>query len=193
MTFVIYQKINLSSQLTKYFCDKNRFFKIILMILALSFLNSCGFQVIYKNNPDKTELNYEERLASIKILAKRKRIDQKLESNLKEALNPNKIQVDKKYLLDVMLTKSIAGTIINPTGSSGRNKVTLTANYKLIRILDDELISTGNATVKDDFNVDNKRFANYVAQEEIELNLTQLIAQNIRNSLINDLIMESKN
>ena len=165
-------------------------FKIISTTLILFCVSNCGFQPIYQKPPEESRINYEDRLAAIKISTKRKRIDQKLRDNLGKVLNPNKIRIEKKYLLSIDLDKSTIGTFINPTGSVGRNKVTLTVNYKLIRIADNETISTGSISAKDDFNVEEKRFANYITEEEMELNLTQLIAQNIRNSLINDLILE---
>lgn len=168
-----------------------KFVKIILSVLFLISLSNCGFQpVYYQKTYDEPQINYEEKLAAIQISTKRQRIDQKLRDNLGKILNPNQLQADKKYLLDIELKKSIIGTLINPSGSVGRNKVTLIVNYKLIRISDDKLISTGTASAKDDFNVEEKRFANYITEEEMELNLTQLIAQNIRNNLINDLALE---
>jgi len=168
------------------------FVKIICTILLLNCLSNCGFQAIYKEHPSDSEINYDDRLATIDISKKRKRIDQKLRDNLETVLNPNNIQTEKKYLLNIDLDKTIAGTLINPTGSVGRNKITLTGNYTLTRISDNKIISTGTATAKDDFNVESKRFANYITEEEMELNLTKLIAENIRNSLINDLILEVK-
>lgn len=164
----------------------------VFIIIAFTFLNNCGFQAIYKTDVgDGT--NYENRLAAVQISGERKRIYQKLNNNLEEILNPNKIQVEKEYILDIKITKHISTTFISATGSSGRNKLTLEADYVLKRILDDEIIATGNATAKDDFDVGSKRFANYIVEEEMELNLTELIAQNIRDSLINDLFKSQYN
>lgn len=171
---------------------KIRLLKVILTILILNLATNCGFTPIYKNSSLENGINYEEKLAAIKFQTKRKRINQKLRINLEKNLNPKKIITDKKYLLEIDLEKSIHGTIINRTGSSGRNKVILTANYQLTRISDGEIISKGFTRANDDFDVEDKRFANYTLQEQIELNLTDLIAQNIRNSLINDLLNESK-
>lgn len=159
-------------------------FRVIFIIL---FLSACGFQPIYKTDISGNETRYESKLAAVEFSGKRKRIYQKLEENLKKVLNPNKINVKKEYILNIETSKRISTAFINPTGSSGRNMVTLRANYTLTRISDDEVIATGDTLAKDHYDIEDRRFANYIAEENIELNLTNLIAQNIRDSLINDL------
>ncbi len=164
-----------------------RLVKFILIILIASTTFNCGLQPIYNKNTKKDGTSYEYKLAAVQIVKHRKRIYQKLNNNLEEVLNPNKIEIKKEYLLNIILKEHTSTTFISPTGSSGRNKVILQARYTLKRISDDEIIAKGNTAAKDDFDVEDKRFANYIAEEEIKLNLTRLIAQNIRDSLINDL------
>jgi LPS-assembly lipoprotein len=160
--------------------------KLLFITLSLNLLVGCGFQPIYKTNV-KNGTNYENELAAIQIKGVQKRIHQKLKNNLEDTLNPNNIKVRKKYILSIKIQKSISATLINPTGSSGRNKVTLTATYDLKTIDSKEIIASGNAIAKDDYNIASKKFANYITQEEMELNITKLIALNIRDLLINDL------
>jgi len=161
--------------------------KQLLAASILLFIAACGFQPIYKTRIDNNEINYEKKLAAIEVRGDKKRIYQKLQNNLIAILNPNKIDVPKEYVLTIKIKKNISITFINPTGSAGRNKVTLEASYELRKINDDEVIASGHASAKDDFDIESRRFANYITEEEIELNLTQLIAQNIRDLLINDL------
>lgn len=168
-------------------------FQLTLLLLLTLSQFGCGFQPIYKTNVKTNEVNFEKKLASIKISGDRKRLFQKLQNNLEEILNPNKIDVPKEYLLVIKLSKQTSVTFINPTGSAGRNKVTLNVTYELKTIEDDDIVARGSTSAKDDFNVENKRFANYITEEEIELNLTRLIAQNLRDSLINDLFNKNKN
>jgi len=165
---------------------------IIKILTLLALISGCGFQPIYKTNLQDDNIKYENKLAAVSISVKRKRLHQKLKHNLTKVLNPNEISVEKEYVINIDIRKTISSTLIRPTGSSGRNKVTLIADYSLRRISDNEIIANGQTTAKDDFDVEEKRFANYIAQEEIALNLTRLIAQNIRDSLINDLFNEEK-
>jgi hypothetical protein len=107
-------------------------------------------------------------------------------------LNPDGIQIDPKYLLSVTLVKSLTSTFTTSIGSSGRNKVILTANYNLKDLQTGDIIDIGVAMAQDDFDVEVKRFANYTTQDTIEMNLTKIIAQNIRNSLIRGLSQKDK-
>jgi hypothetical protein len=49
-------------------------------------------------------------------------------------------------------------------------------------------ITSGAVEISDNYDVSQNRFGTYTAQNYVENNLTKLIAQNIRNSLVNDLV-----
>ncbi|MES2676949.1 MAG: hypothetical protein V4612_01370 [Pseudomonadota bacterium] len=163
----------------------------IYLLIGLLLFSSCGFHVIYKSDnkiSDKSQA-YNEELASIQIEVSRKKINQDLKNNLEKVLNPDDIKVDPKYSIIITLDKTLVSTFTTSTGSSGRNKVILTANYRLKDLNSGEVIATGTTTAKDNFDVENdKRFANYIAEDSISSNLTLIIAQNIRNLLINDIV-----
>lgn len=164
-----------------------------LLIITVLTLSSCGFRAIYNDNKiSEDSKSYNQELASIQVQTVRKKINQDLKNNLEDILNPDGIEIQKKYVIDVDLTKRIASTFTTTTGSSGRNKVTLTANYRLKDLESGELIATGSTFAKDDFNVGLGRFANYTTEEEITSNLTIILAQNIRNLLINDIVNSYK-
>jgi len=179
--------------------------KNILSLIFLSFcLVSCNLRPIYQTNKHLAEQNYAEKnyaeknydyqqdLATITIKIDRKKLNQDLKHNLEKSFNPNDIKVDAKYLLTVTLSKSLTSTFISYDGSSGRNKVILTANYQLQDLNSDKIIATGITSANDDFNVGSKKFANYTAEDAIATNLTLIIADNIRNLLINDIINNHK-
>lgn len=167
---------------------------IVGLILLSFYLWSCGLQPIYQTSQKLTNKDYDYRqdLATISVKVDRKKLNQDLKNHLEKVLNPNEIKVDAKYLLTVTLQKSITSTFTNYTGSSGRNKVILTANYRLQDLNNNQIISTGTTNVSNDFNVESKKFANYTAEDSIATNLTVIIAKNIRDLLINDIINNHK-
>ena len=168
--------------------------KLLVLFVAFILLSSCGFHAIYAtdNKISKNSGEYRQELASIKIEIARNKLNQDLENNLEKTLNPDEIKSDAKYSLSISLNKSLSSTFTTSTGSSGRNKVILTAVYKLKDLNTGEVIAGGTTDAKDDFDVEDKRFANYIAEESIASNLTLIIAQNIRNLLINDIVNNYK-
>jgi len=177
---------------------KNKMRAKIYFLIILSLFSSCGFHAIYRSDnkiSDKSQ-GYNEELASINVEVTRKKLNQDLKNNLEQVLNPDGIKVDAKYSINISLDRNTVSTFTTYTGSSGRNKVILTANYQLKDLKSGEVIATGTATAKDDFNVENNvknnRFANYIAEDNIASNLTLIIAQNIRNLLINDIVNNYK-
>ena len=161
--------------------------KFLFLISILSFLNSCGFKPIYYSEQSKKEsVDYHNELILVKIKKYRTDTDYELHKNLTKILNPYSLVTKKKYLLDIKLTNKILSTFTTSAGSSGRNKVILIANYKLTDIVSGELIGYGTSDENSDFDVSQKRFANYTTEEQTKLNLTKLIARDIRNMIIND-------
>lgn len=161
-----------------------KFFQIIFLTF---FLTSCGFTVIYKEN-DLSNYSYEQELAGIRIQKDRGRATQELRDALKDVLNPDMLKVEPKYILIVNMTRSISGTFITVTGASGRNKVTISINYTLLLAKTGKVIAAGSTYVNDNYDVQSNRYGTYVAEDYVASNLTKVVAQNIRNLLVNDII-----
>ena len=164
-------------------------FKKTLILLILLSLFNCGFQVIYKEDGEQKSqhFSYEQELAAIRIKKDRTKLEQDLKNNLYDLLNPESIKTEPKYFLILKTDKSTTSTFTNSTGSSGRNKIYINVGYELIDLATAEIIGFGNTSVNDNYDVALNRFGTYTADEYTRLNLTKVAAQNIRNSLVNDL------
>ncbi|MBU6339223.1 MAG: hypothetical protein KGQ36_04530 [Rickettsiales bacterium] len=162
----------------------------ILIILIITNTFSCGFQAAYKeiNNSESQNFSYENELAAIRIKKDRTKLDQDLKNNIYDLLNPDNIAAEPKYFLILKAKKIISSTFTTATGSSGRNKIYLDVSYELKDLTTAETISTGQTIVNDNYDVTSNRFGTYSADEYVQLNITKVAAQNIRNSLINDLV-----
>lgn len=162
--------------------------KIILILLFQ--LSACGFQVIYKD--EKGNLSQAHELAAIRIKKDRNRVSQEFKNNLYDILNPDDIKVEPKYFLILNIKKTVSATFITLTGASGRNKVTISADYELQNLENAAVISRGKTTVNDSYDVTANRYGTYVSEDSVQNNLTEVAAQNIRNSLVNDFIEARK-
>lgn len=169
-----------------------KFLKNFLIFVIILNIFSCGFQVIYRDKEEGSDSSYEEELASIRIKKDRTRLDQELKNNLYDTLNPDLIKAEPKYFLTLTTAKTVSGTFITLTGASGRNKVTLSVTYKLQNIETGEEVSHGTTSVNDNYDVTSNRYGTYTAENYVLSNLTKIAAQNLRNSLVNDLIEAKK-
>lgn len=165
-------------------------FLITLSLIFLITLNSCSFQVIYKDEFDDNSIAHQ--LASIKIRKDRNQLSQNLKNNVYDVLNPDFIKADVKYFLEMNLESTVALTFTNASGGSGRNKVTLKVNYVLKNIKNAQKISEGKTEVYDSYDVSTNRYATLTAEDYVKENLTKVIAQNIRNSIVNDIAEEMR-
>lgn len=163
--------------------------KYFIFLTLLSF-NNCGFQVVYKAN--NIEIPYQQELAAIVIKKDRTKTNQELKNYLYDWLNPEYLKVEPKYFLTLSSQPTYSSTFTTATGSSGRNAVILSVSYVLQDIKTGETISTGSVSTNDNYDVTTRRYGTIVADEYTKSNLTKVAAQNIRNSLINDLIQAKK-
>ncbi len=159
-----------------------------LKIILLLSLCSCGFQVIYRERGSESEVFYVEELAAIRIKKDRTKLSQKLKNNLYDILNPDHVKAEAKYFLILSVKEAISSTFTTSSGASGRNKVILDVAYEFKNLATGATISTGTTSVNDSYDVTANRYGTYTADEYIRSNITVIVAQNIRNSLVNDLI-----
>lgn len=167
--------------------------KKLLILTLLANLCGCGFQVIYRERDKNTEISYVDELAAIKIKKNRDRLGQEIKNHLYDLLNPDYVKTEPKYFLILTTKEQTSPTFITSTGSSGRNKITLNVSYELKDLESAKTIASGSTSVYDNYDVSSNRFGTYTAQNYVLSNLTTVAAQNIRNSLVNDLIEIKRN
>ena len=160
--------------------------KLTVFLTLFFFINSCGLQVVYKDQNLSSSLSHE--LATIAIQKDRTQISQQLRKNLYDILNPDYIKTDSKFLLILDLKQSVNPTFITTTGASGRNRVSLSVNYKLKDIATAREVAKGSSEVSDNYDVSLNRYATNISEDYVKNNLTKLLAQNIRDMIINDLV-----
>ena len=165
--------------------------KFLITLSLLTFF-SCGFQVVYKEHDSAADFNYEQELAAIRVQKTRTKLDQDLKNSLYDLLNPDYLNVEPKYFLNITLKKTTTSTFISSTGASGRNRIFLDVKYELRDLKNAEIIARGSTIMNDNYDVTSNRFATYSADEYVATNLTKSIAKNLRNSLVNDLVEMKK-
>jgi hypothetical protein len=167
----------------------NKFIKYFL-IFSILILSSCGFQIIYKDQTTQDSIAHQ--LASIRIKKNRNQLDVMLKSNLYDIFNPDNIKAEPRYFLEFTTKKNLNLIVTTPSGATGRNKVNLTVNYVLRNLENGLEISSGTDSVYDSYDITENRYGTFTAEEFVIKNLTKVISQNIRNSLINDIINASQ-
>lgn len=153
-------------------------------------LESCGFQVIYKEDLSSSSITQD--LAAIRIQKNRTKLDQQIKNNIYDAINPDAISVEPKYFLILTTSKTISSAITTSTGASGRNKIILRIDYQLKDLKTLEVLSSGFVIANDNYDVTINRYGTYSADEYVSSNLTTVVAQKIRNALVSDLLSAQK-
>ena len=161
-----------------------------LCLILLASLCSCGFQIIYRD--EANNFSYAEDLASIRIKKDRYHLSLEMKNNLYDLLNPDYIKSEPKYFLILRTSKSVSGALITQTGASGRNRVNVEVLYELKNLENGAIISRGVTSANDSYDVSTNRYGTYVADDTVQLNLTKIVAQNVRNALVNDFIEVKK-
>jgi len=169
---------------------KNLKFTTLKIVFFLFLFTSCGFEVIYKDHTLSNSLAYQ--LASIKIEKKRTQLNFELQNSLYSLLNPDKLNIEPKYLLILKTTTNTSSTYITSTGASGRNRITITTSYTLKNLQNNQVLSSGEATASDNYDISSNRFGTTVAEDYIKNNVLKIVSTNLRNSLVNDFVQFAK-
>jgi len=169
---------------------KNFKFTTLKIVFFLFLFTSCGFEVIYKDHTLSNSLAYK--LASIKIEKKRTQLDFELQNSLYSLLNPDKLNIEPKYLLILKTITNTSSTYITSTGASGRNRITITTSYTLKNLQNNQVLSSGEATASDNYDISSNRFGTTVAEDYLKNNILKIISTNLRNSLVNDFVQFAK-
>ena len=165
-------------------------FTMLKIIFLLLLLNSCGFEVIYKDHNLPNSLAYQ--LASIKIEKKRTQLDFELQNSLYSLLNPDKLDIAPKYLLILKTDTYTSSTYITNTGASGRNRITINTSYTLKNLANNQVLSLGETTASDNYDVSINRFGTTVVEDYVKNNVLKIISTNLRNALVNDFVQFGK-
>lgn len=164
--------------------------KLIITAILPIFLFSCGFQVIYREK--ESGISYEKELSAMKIQKSPGRLSQELRNNLYDLLNPDSLETDPKYYIVLKEEESIGSTFLTSTGASGRNKITINVQYTLFDLKTGKKIANGVTTANDNYDVQTNRYGTYTAEQYTKSNLTKVLAQNLRNLLVNNIIEMKK-
>lgn len=167
-------------------------FLICSAAILLLLLTSCGFQVIYKDQEKPNSFAAE--LAAIRIKKERSKLDQQLKNNLYDVLNPDYLKIEPRYFLETKISSPLASSsYITSTGAAGRKRVLVNVSYILRNVQTMQIISQGSTEANDNYDVSSNRYGTEIAEDYIKTNLTKIIAQNVRNAIVNDLIETKRN
>lgn len=137
--------------------------KLFIFFLLLS-VSACGFQPLYgKGGSTQNTL-----LAGVKIDPIPNRIGQEFRITLEGDLNPGgTVPANPSYRLHATLGISEGAVNVARDGTISRYNVNMESAYKLYRVSDNSLVTSGALRHVSSYNnITNQYFSTYVAQED---------------------------
>lgn len=153
------------------------------MLSFCFFAGSCGFKPVHA----KTENNYQNQLvtelSSVQIADISGREGQLLKYKLADLLNPDSATSYPKYKLEISLSSSTENLGIQENLRVTRYNVSLTADYKLIALENNQIIDQGKTKVKSSYNRTSSEFSTFVADEDSSEKAAEELAQILKQHL----------
>src|SRR5690606_12951868 len=100
--------------------------------------------------------------------------------------------LQKKYILDVALDKTLVGFGAQQNTINTRNLATLSANYRLSDINTGKEITSGTQKIMDSFEISVSPYSTYVSDEETSIKLAKNLAHELILRLEGDIIKIEK-
>lgn len=149
----------------------------IALVLICLLINGCGFQPMYstENNnslPIKTgTVSFEKKFPKVALGFKKA---------LEDALNPDGSTHPESYIIDVTLTKSMLSFGTQSNAVNTRQRIDLTANYKLRDIKTAKIITEDRVVAMGSFEITQSAYSNVVSEEETLNILARNLASEIK-------------
>lgn len=151
----------------------------LFAICVCLLLTACGFQPVYgtssacsANSPissgikiaatdgkTTTAIAGDERLSTS--------VSRQFTENFEDLLNPATGDKPKIYRLEVVISQSTAAVGISRDGVASRYNLTISSNYRLIRLIDNKLMDAGSVSnVTSYSNPSNQYFSTYTSEKD---------------------------
>lgn len=150
---------------------------IVCMGLAVS---GCQVRPLYSETPTASGQTLSAELAAIELEPARNRVEQEVRNHLVFAFHGGNPAIPA-YRLEMLLSNGTANLDIESgTGLAKTTRVTLNATYKLIRLSDKQIVTTGSSFFTASYAKSIQRFANDRAQRDAENRAAKLVADDIQ-------------
>ena len=148
-----------------------------LLLLGLTALSACGFKPLYQNTENK---NIVSETAAVQISPVPDYIGRVFVQTLKNNLNPNNKEEDKKYQLDCSLSEKINNDqgILNDNTAT-RATMTISANCHLKQKSDGRSVFSKTVCAKSSYNILILPYSTVTSEEKTRQNLTKQVAQDM--------------
>ena len=165
-------------------------FKPAAAIAACFLLAGCGFQPLYGQGGRSDPLAAQ--LASIKVMQITEHYGQVMTNDLHDGLNPNALRITPVYQLDVALTDHNYQFATRADGTPSRSALSITANWILRRIGDNQIVAHGVIKSSAGYDVLDNDYANVVSGTNGELRAVRDLSDQIQTSIATYLQTQQK-
>lgn len=161
------------------------------MVFALFFLMAgCGFSPLYLTKGEKTTTL----TAAVSVLPIENYDGYLLQNYLSDALNPDKVTIPKIYDLSVSLQAPfISEQNIQDDNFSSRDRMTLTAGYRLINNQTKKVLIDTTTSATGAYNIAVQPYATWMAQKRVKENLIKMLAERISIHVVSFIKKEANN
>jgi hypothetical protein len=154
-----------------------------ILLLVPLLLMGCGFKPVYSN---KAEHNGTSKvLAGVSVETIPGRMGQLFKENLEDRLNPGGAMPAKpEYRLVTTLTSVTQPIGVSRDGTVSRYNVYLDSDYKLFRIADNTMITTGRLRHVSSYNnITNVYFSTYISEQDANKHGVEELSELYRHRL----------
>lgn len=156
-------------------------FRQYTLLLLFGLLTACGFQPLYGNHTQNTDVT--AKLAATYVLPIDGRVGQITRNELLDRISPKGIPNRALYRLQVKLTTRKQGLAIDSDDSTNRFNLTLTARYTLLSADGHTVVHKGSTQSIASYNIIASDFANLSAEKNAEKRSALVIAEKIHRQI----------
>lgn len=151
---------------------------LLAMAALLPLLGGCGFQPLYGTTSSGVGLG--SAMASVDIDTIPGRVGQVVRNELIFATTGGDEALGKEYRLEIAMRESITSLLVKSNGDTAGSLYGLDADFKLIRVSDNAVLTSGKASSRAAFQRVKSIYANVRARRDAEDRAARMLATSIR-------------
>ncbi|HWA45718.1 MAG TPA: LPS assembly lipoprotein LptE [Hypericibacter adhaerens] len=148
------------------------------MALGLAMaLAGCGFHPLYGDHGAGGDTNAE--LAQVRVQPIPDRTGQLLYNKLRDRFNPRGKPAEPRYVLEVTVKERSDSLLLDPSDTSSRNNLELTASFQLREIQSGVTALQGRSQASISYDVLDSQYATIVSEQDVRDRATKILSDDI--------------
>lgn len=151
--------------------------RVLWLVFLLPLVGACGFRPVYGEHA--AGVLAEDKLRQVEVASMSGLPGLYLRNDLLDRIHADGEAATPSHRLDVAVSSSVVGSLVEPDATVTRYSYTLGANYKLVDLSNNAVVLQGTSEATSAYNVVESEYATLVARRDAERRAAKVVSDDL--------------